>query len=107
MANVLLRGQADKLYNAVAKDAHRQPARMKNSIQRIALSEDVEVGLLANHVAFKFCQETGVNIWRVAHKLQKEADIEPFATVREILLKKVDIRAVLEPAGGLLWQALN
>ena len=33
-------------------------------------AEGVQVGLLAEHVAFRFCQETGGNIWGAAHILK-------------------------------------
>lgn len=106
-ADVLLRGQADALYEAVARDARNQAARMKGSIVRIGKAEGIEVGLLANHAAFRFWQATGENIWGVAHKLQQEVDTEPFAVVRDVLLEKLDLRILPEPAGGLLRQALH
>jgi transcriptional regulator with XRE-family HTH domain len=106
-ADVLLEGRAGSLYESVVKDARNQAARIKGSLLRVASAEGVEVGLLANHVAFRFCLATGENIWGVAHKLQAEANVEPFAVVRDVLLEKLDPRSLPEPAGGLLRQALS
>lgn len=106
-AAVLLAGRADALYEAVGREAGMQAGRMKGAIVRVAQSEGVQVGLLAEHVAFRFCQETGGNIWGAAYKLQEQADMEPFAVVREVLLESIDPAGIPEPAGGLLRQALH
>ena len=105
-ADVLLEGRSEAIYRLVMADAGDQPARIKGAIARVAETEGVKVGLLAEHVAFRFGLETGGNIWGAARNLQKEPS-EPFVIVHDTLLARVDLTDVPEPAAGLLKQAFS
>jgi transcriptional regulator with XRE-family HTH domain len=105
-AAVLLGPAADRLYGDVIRQAQGRTSWMKRVVREVAESEGVGVGLLANHVAFRFQAEGNGNWWGVANGLQAKAEL-PYAVARNAFAARVDLRAVAEPARGMLVQALD
>lgn len=105
-AAVLLGPAADRLYADVLKASRGRADWMKRVVGEVAASEKVDVGLLANHVAFRFQADRKGNWWGTANNLQvaKEA---PHAVARATLLRRIDVNVVAEPARGMLLQALE
>lgn len=105
-ASVLLGPGADRLYADVLKQAQGRIPWMKRVVREVAASEGVDVGLLANHVAFRFQADGKGSWWGVANNLQAKAEM-PYAVARNVLAERLDLRAVAEPARGMLVQALD
>lgn len=105
-ADVLLSGRADTLYKAVMAKTGSQVSRMKQALRHVAEQEGVEADFLANHVAFSCWKDSGLNVWGLAQSFQNTS-VDPFKVVREVLLERVDVNTIPEPAAGLLTQALD
>jgi hypothetical protein len=102
--DVLLEGRADRLYEAAWRESKGRMNRLKNAVCKIATAEGVDIGLFANHTAFRVAQDKGENWWGAARNLQADG-APPYETVLAVLREKVDVDALGELESGLLEQA--
>lgn len=105
-AEVLLGCHVDHIFPEVRKRAKGQPARLKRVTAAVAEELNLDVGLVAQHVAFRMSREHGDNWWGTARNLEaaKEA---PFDVARDTLLQHLNLDRVIEPARGMLLQILD
>ncbi len=105
-AKVLLGSHVDHIFPEVRKRAKGQPARLKRVTADLAEELKLDVGLVAQHVAFRIRQEHGNNWWGTARNLEAATEA-PFDVARDTLLQHVDLGRVAEPARGMLLQILD
>jgi hypothetical protein len=105
-ANVLLGDHVDHIFPEVWKRAKGQPARLKRVTATLADELKLDVGLVAQHVAFRVRQEHGENWWGAARNLEAAAEA-PFCIARDALLRHVRLDRLVEPARGMLLQVLD
>lgn len=101
---VILSGQAEALTQLVVKEADGDIARLKSAIQRIAKNASVDIGALANYVAFRLSLQ-GENWWGAATNLQRGGE-NPVDVARDILLERVNLERLAPPDRELLLQSL-
>lgn len=102
--DVLLDGRAEELVQLCVDQARGSVERLKGVLPRVALSEHIDVSALANYMAFRLSMQ-GVNWWGTATNLQS-SDGNPWATCRDELIERSNIRALNPLDRDLLNQAL-
>ena len=105
-AKVLLGSEVDHIFPEVWKRARGQPARLKRVTATLADELKLEVGLVAQHIAFRVLRDHGENWWGAARNLEAAAEA-PFDIARDALLRHVQLDRVAEPARGMLLQVLD
>lgn len=105
-ASVLLGDHVDHLFAEAWKRARGQPARLKKVAENLAVECGLDIGLVAQHVAFRARREHGFNWWGTARNLEGATEA-PFDIAREVLLRHVKTDRVVEPARGMLLQILE
>lgn len=105
-AKVLLGSHVDHIFPEVWRRAKGQPARLKRVTATLAGELELDVGLVAQHIAFRVRREHGANWWGAARNLEAAAET-PFHIARETLLRHVKLDRVAEPARGMLVQVLD
>ena len=71
--NVLLSGKAYQLYEECVTQAGGQIPRLKKSVQYVAAKHQVDIGVLANYVAYKLKAERDIDWWGAATNLQPDS----------------------------------
>lgn len=85
--NVIFDGRAEELFEQCFHMTKGRIQFMKKEVQRIALMNDVDVGCLANFVAYKLAK-MGHNWWGAAYNLQSNDN--PFDLAKAILEERLD-----------------
>jgi Zn-dependent peptidase ImmA (M78 family)/DNA-binding XRE family transcriptional regulator len=89
-AGDLLLGDPDQLAQMVVTEANGVGQRLKAAVQVVARKTDVDVGVLANYLAYRLTlQRFPFNFWSVAANLQQGAR-DAAATCRGLLLEHLD-----------------
>ena len=83
---VLLNGRAEELAQACVRAAQGSVERLKSVVPRIAKVHGVEVGALANYMAFRLSWQ-GENWWGAATNLQPDGD-DPWTTARDVFIER-------------------
>jgi hypothetical protein len=105
-AQVLLGDGFGALFSGIWRRASGRPERLKRATSQAAEETGLNIGLLAQHVAYRVSREHNVNWWGTAIALEAATE-SPFATAREVMLEHVSLGRVPEPARGMLDQVLN
>ena len=105
-AKVLLGSDVDNIFPEVWKRAEGQLVRVKRVTAAVAVELKLEVGLVAQHVAFRLSREHGENWWGAARNLEAATEA-PFDVARDILRQNVNLDQLVEPARGMLLQVLD
>ena len=103
--DVMLDSRAEELVQMCVDAAGGRVQRLKAAVPKIAASEDVESGALANYLAYRLSLQ-GINWWGTASNLQKDAK-DPWNIARDQLLSKVALERLNEADRQLLTQALT
>lgn len=103
--NVVLGGRARELGTLVSKAAHGRVEYLKRAVPEVARQQGISVGALANFAAFELSTQ-GINWWGPAIALQYDG-VQPFSTLRDILLNRVDLSRLSEHDRGLVIAALK
>ncbi len=103
--DVMLDGRAEELVQMCVNAAGGQVQRLKSVVPKIAASEDVEVGALANYLGYRLALQ-GINWWGAAANLQKD-DANPWEITRDQLLSQLDLDRLNEADRQILTQALT
>ncbi|MGE7609633.1 hypothetical protein ACQKML_23955 [Peribacillus frigoritolerans] len=74
---------------------------LKRAVQKVAVSNKVDVSSLANHVAF-YVSKMDRNWWGAAQNLQIKDD--PFNTVSKIFKERININEIDDPIDKELLQ---
>jgi transcriptional regulator with XRE-family HTH domain/cytidylate kinase len=102
---VALNGRAEELAGICVKEAHESVERLKKAVARVAEREGVDVGALANYLAFRLSRQ-GINWWAAATNLQPVLPTQ-HCTPREVLLKKADLTCLNSIDRGILLRSLE
>ena len=102
--NVMLDNKASQLADQCVALARNGIERLKDATTRVAKSESVDVGSLAQYMAFRLSAQ-GVNWWGAATNLQVASTSAGLP--RELLLNNVDLIRLNPVDRGLLLRALE
>lgn len=83
---VLLDGRAEELAQACVEEAGGSVERLKGAVERVADREGVDVGALANYMAFRLSWQ-GLSWWGAAANLQSD-DEDPWSTARDVFIDR-------------------
>jgi Zn-dependent peptidase ImmA (M78 family) len=103
--NVALNGSAEALARKCVSEARGDLRRLKSAVQAVAASENVDLGLLANYLAFRLSFQ-GENWWGTAANLQSTDD-HPLMLTRAAFFEHFDFSQLDEGELELLTLALN
>jgi hypothetical protein len=103
---VMLDGKAEALVDACVEMTKGRVQLLTSVLPKIAAQENVSVGALANHMAFRLWQDGVTNWWGAAVNLQKPS-AEPWLIARDIFLQNADFDQLSETDRELLQQALS
>jgi transcriptional regulator with XRE-family HTH domain len=101
---VILDGRAEQLTAQAVEEAEGDIARLKSAVRRVATRAAVDVGALANYVAFRLSLQ-GENWWGTATNLQRN-DESPIIIARDVLCARVNLERLAPMDRDLLMQAL-
>src|SRR5205085_425323 len=86
---VMLDGRAEALVDACVEMTKGRVQLLTSVLPKIAARENVSVGALANHMAFRLWQDGVTNWWGAAANLQKPS-AEPWLIARHSFLQHAD-----------------
>jgi transcriptional regulator with XRE-family HTH domain len=102
--DVLLDGRAEAIVQMCVDEAHGSVERLKRVVPRIAAAEKVDIGAVANYLAFRLSMQ-GINWWGAASNLQPTG-ADPWETSRDALIERADLASLNRLDRDLLCQAL-
>ena len=103
--DVILDGRAEDLAQDCVAQAGNMLPRLQGVVRRVANTRGVNVGALANYLAFRLSWQ-GLNWWGAAANLQRE-DEDPWAVARDVFVERHPYRINDEIDRSLLDRALN
>jgi len=103
--DVLLQGKAEEIAQACVRRAHGSVERLKNVVPEMANEFRVEVGAVANYLAFRLSWQ-GISWWGAASNLQKD-DGDPWEAARDVFLERFPFEVHSEVDRQLLTRALQ
>ncbi len=103
--DTLFNGDSSLLEDACVQACGGRLQRLNRVISNVADRANVNVGALANHMAFRLASE-GKDWWGAANNLQAK-DYSPFGTVRDALLERIAMRKLNPFDRDLLMRALT
>jgi transcriptional regulator with XRE-family HTH domain/Zn-dependent peptidase ImmA (M78 family) len=84
--DIVLNGKADDLAQKCVELARNSVERLKSVVPEVAQRHDVDVGALANYLAFRLSWQ-GINWWGAAANLQK-SDESPWEVARDVFCER-------------------
>jgi transcriptional regulator with XRE-family HTH domain len=102
--DVLLDGRAEAIVKTCVDEAQGSVERLKRVVPRVATAEKVDVGALANYLAFRLSTQD-INWWGAASNLQP-AGADPWKTSRDLFVERADLASLNPLDRELLNQAL-
>ena len=102
--DVMLDGRAEELAQMCVSVAGGRVARLKAVVPKVASAEGVEVGALANYLAYRL-SFSDINWWGAASNLQS-TDADPWEVARDQLMKNLNLDQLNDVDRQLLTQAL-
>jgi transcriptional regulator with XRE-family HTH domain len=103
--DVLLEGRADELAVLCQKESKGHVEQLKNVVARVARNEHLDVGVLANYMAYRLGQNK-INWWGAAMNLQPDGP-DPSDVVRSKLLANANLKLLNEVDRDLFITALR
>lgn len=103
--DVMLDGRAEELVEMCVGAADGRVQMLKSVVPLIAKAEDVEVGALANYLAYRLSLQE-VNWWGAATNLQVDSG-NPWAFARDWLLPRLELNRLNDIDRQILIQALT
>lgn len=103
--DVMLDGRAEDLAQRCVQAAGGRVERLKAVVPQVAGKAGVEVGALANYMAFRLSLQD-INWWGAATNLQK-GDADPCGIARAFLLERLSLDLLSDPDRRLVIQALS
>jgi transcriptional regulator with XRE-family HTH domain len=102
--DVLLNGRAEAIVEICVQQAHGSVERLKATVPRVAAAQGVDVGALANYLAFRLSMQD-VNWWGAATNLQPGGD-DPWEVCRDMLVERANLSSLNPLDRELLSKAL-
>ena len=90
----------------VSKKPEGQVPLLKSAVERVAAREGVDVGALANYMAYRLALQGVTNWWGTATNLQPRG-ADPWAIARDMLIQNIDFSKLGPPDEDLLRNALS
>ena len=87
---VVLNGRAEELAQLCATASAGHVPKLKSVVQEIALKEEVDLGSLANYLAFRLSWQ-GINWWGAAANLQRQDD-DPWLVARDVFFERFSFK---------------
>lgn len=103
--DVILDSRAEELSQMCVEAAGGRVERLKGTVPMVAESEGVDVGALANYMAFRLSLQD-INWWGAAANLQRD-DAAPWEVARDFLISKLELHWLNDVDRQLLQQALT
>jgi transcriptional regulator with XRE-family HTH domain len=103
--DVLFNGRSADAEKACVTAARGNIRNLKNIVPKVAADFSVEVGVLANHMAFRLAQQDE-NWWPTAITLQRSST-DPFVSARDRLLTEIRLKELSEMDRDLLIRACS
>lgn len=103
---VLLNGKAHILSTQAINDANGNLKFLPNAVTQVSRREGVDVGVLANFIAFRLSLEQGANWWGAATNLQTDDD-NPLDIAKSIFFNNIQLEKIPEFERELLLNALK
>ena len=101
---VVLGRDAEALATRSAERSNGRVERLKDAVRTVADESGVSAGALANYVSFRLAGQ-GINWWGAASSLQS-TEADPWRTVRDAMLARLDFSDVDSVSIDLLIQAM-
>ena len=102
---VILNGKAELLAQECVQVAHNSVEQLKRVVPKVAVANDVDVGALANYLAFRLSWQ-GINWWGAAANLQA-GDTDPYTIARDVFVERFPYEIDNELDCQLLNRALQ
>lgn len=103
--DVIFDGHSDDIEEACKRACGGKLQRLKAVLPEVARQFNVNLGSLANHLAYRLASE-GKNWWGAAHNLQ-QTEVEPFSIAREALFARINLQRLNGLDRDLLMRALS
>lgn len=103
---VMLDGRAETLVDACVEMTNGRVPLLTSVLPKIAIRENVSVGALANHMAFRLWQDGVTNWWGAAANLQ-QPNAGMWLIARDLFLQNAEFDGLGETDRELLQQALS
>lgn len=103
--NVMLDGRAEELAHMCVVAASGKVPRLKSVVPMVAESEDVDVGALANYLAYRLSLQN-INWWGAATNLQR-GHCNPCDIARRWIIPRLDMTRLNDVDRHILIQALT
>ncbi len=103
--DVTLDGRAEELAQACVGAANNAVERLKKIVPEVAAREGVDVGALANYLAFRLSWQ-GINWWGAAANLQTD-NPDPWTTARDVFVERFPFALEVDLDRQLLDRALH
>lgn len=103
---VMLADRANELSIRAIQEANGQVELLKTRVQRIAATENLDAGALANYIAFRLMAEKKLNWWGAATNLQSSGG-NHWEVARDVVLQYAQFDALPEVERELLMNALH
>lgn len=101
----LFDGRAEEVEEACTRACRGNIRYLKGALPTIAQEFNLNVGILANHMAYRLAQQN-MSWWGSAQNLQSDAR-DPFEIAREILFERIDLFCLTNFDRDLLQKALT
>lgn len=102
--DVALGGQAEDLAHECARRSGGDAKRLKTVVAAVARRADVDVGVLADYMAFRLDLDGSDSWWGTATNLQPQGD-DPLGEARSVLWERVDLDSLSRFDQDLLARA--
>ena len=103
--DVTLDGRAEELAKMCVEASGGRVERLKGVVPMVAESEEVEIGALANYMAFRLSLQD-VNWWGTAANLQAD-NANPWEIARDFLIPKLELHRLNDVDRQILEQAFT
>lgn len=102
--DTLFDGDSEEIANACVAACRGRLQRLKSELPGIAARFNVNVGSLANQMAYRLAAQ-GEDWWGAAHNLQR-SDVSPFEVARAVLLQRTNLQRLNSIDRDLLMRAI-
>lgn len=104
--NVLLGGRAADYYIEVLEKSQRRLPQVKRSVAAVAKAHVLNVGVLANYVAFRLKQDFDADWWGAASNLQS-GSVDAYSVTQAVFMKRCDMSSLGELDRRIVELATN
>lgn len=104
-ADVIFNGSAEEFAQQCVERARGSVERLKDAVRKISAENDLDVGSLANYMAFRLSWQ-GIDWWGAAQNLQNTGT-DPWQTAHDVFFNRFPFELEDEVDSGLLRRALG